>query len=209
MMSTYKTLVFDFDGTIADSLSVLLRAYSSLAEELSLKELSEKDVDKIRNLPPRDILKFVGVPLYRLPEFLLKGRAKYKEFMSDLEPIVGITYVLIELQKLYPLHILTSNDQDVVLSFLDTHKITCFESVTSERNIFGKDKSLKKVMKLLDLNPKSVLYIGDEVRDIEACRRINLDICSVSWGLNTHEILDKHHPTYLIRDPRELLDLLV
>lgn len=209
MKNKYKILIFDFDGTIADSLGVLLRAYASLAEELSLKELSYKDIDTLRNLPPQEILKFVGVPLYRLPEFLLKGRAKYKEFMGDLEPIPGIPFALIELQKKYQMHIMTSNDQDIVLSFLNTHKISCFESVTSERNIFGKDTSLKKVMGQLNVLPQEVLYIGDEVRDIEACQKIGVDICSVSWGLNTYGILKKHDPTHLLKQPQELLSLLI
>lgn len=209
MQQNYKTLIFDFDGTLADSLAVLLRAYAALTDELSLKELTDTDVQTLRNLPPREILKFVGVPLYKLPTFLLKGRNKYKEFMADLEPISGVTFLLMELQKKYPMHILTSNDQDIVMKFLDQHEISCFESVTSERNLFGKDKSLLKVMKMLHLTPSEVLYIGDEVRDIDACQAIGLDICSVAWGLNTLEILKKHHPTYLVSEPKELLNLLI
>lgn len=208
-MRNYKTLIFDFDGTIADSMSVLLRAYSSLTDELRLRELSEDDVQMLRNLPPREILKFIGIPLYKVPQFLLKGRAKYKDFVDEVEPIPGLPFVLIELQKKYPMHILTSNEQSIVMTFLDTHKISCFETVTSEKNLFGKDKSLSKVIRQLALDRSEVLYIGDEVRDIEACHKIGLDVCSVSWGLNTASILKTHKPTYLVDAPNELLELLL
>nr|MBP9691251.1 HAD hydrolase-like protein [Candidatus Woesebacteria bacterium] len=167
------------------------------------------DVDTIRNMAPLKVLSYLGIPLYRLPQLILKGKATYNSLLSSVEPIPGIPFVLMELQKKYELHILTSNDQKIVLSFLNTHEISCFESVTSERNLFGKDKSLKKMFKQLRCSPEDVLYIGDEVRDIEACQKVNVDVCSVSWGLNSHDILAEHSPTYLLKDPTELLKLLI
>ncbi len=209
MSHKYKVLIFDFDGTIADSMGVLLQAYATLSETMGFRTLSDTDVDAVRNMPPLKVLSYLGIPLYRLPQLIIKGRAAYNSLLSSVEPIPGIPFVLMELQKEYELHILTSNDQKIVLSFLDTHEISCFESVTSERNLFGKDKSLKKMFKQLQCSPEDALYIGDEVRDIQACQKVGVDICSVSWGLNSHAILAEHSPTYLLKDPKELLSLLI
>jgi len=208
-MKEYRTIIFDFDGTVADSMSVLLRVYASLSDELGLRELKSGDVANLRNMKPFDVLRFIGVSIFRLPQLVHKARSRYKDFLSEVVPISGMPFVLMELQKKYHLHILTSNEQSIVLSFLTTNEITCFESVTSEWNFFGKDNSLKKMLKQLKLLPDDVLYIGDEVRDITACQKAGVDICSVSWGLNTEEILKKQQPTYLINDPDELLKLLI
>ena len=106
------------------------------------------------------------------------------------------------------MHILTSNDKDIVLSFLMTHQLSCFETVMSERNIFGKDAALKKMLKQLGKTKKEVLYLGDEVRDIHGCQKAGIDVAAVTWGLNTEEILKDSIPTYLIKTPDELLTLL-
>jgi len=208
-MKDYKTIIFDFDGTLADSLRVMLRAYASLSQGFHLKDVSEQDIQKIRNMAPFELFRFIHLPLYKLPIFLLQARGKYKEFLSDIRPFPSIPFVLMELQKQFSLHVLTSNEQSVVLQFLQDNDMNCFESITSEPNIFGKDRSLRKVLKELKANPESTLYIGDEVRDIEACRKVGVPICSVTWGLNAKEILMKHKPNHIIDQPEELLTLLL
>ncbi len=207
-MKKYKTLIFDFDGTIADSLGVLIRVYSSLSEEFSLKELSPTDIERLRNMAPQEILKFLNIPLFRLPFLLFKGRSKYKDFLEDVEPFAGIPYVLIQLQKKYHMHILTSNTPDIVMAFLQNHGLSCFDTVMSEKNIFGKEHSLNKMIKQLELKKEEILYIGDEVRDIHSCQNAGIDIVSVAWGLNSKQILEKAGPTYLITKPDDLLAIL-
>lgn len=208
MSHSYTTLVFDFDGTIADSMGVLFRVYSSLQDQFGLRPLTDLDIEAMRGMSPQQVMSFLNVSFFNLPRLLLNGRAKYKDFLSDVEPIPGIPFVLIELQKKYPMHILTSNDRDIVLDFLQVHQLSCFDTVLSERNIFGKDAALKKIIKQLGIQKHEVLYIGDEVRDIHSCQKAHIDVAAVTWGLNTEEILKNAHPTYLIKTPDELLTLL-
>jgi phosphoglycolate phosphatase-like HAD superfamily hydrolase len=52
-----------------------------------------------------------------------------------------------------------------------------------------------------------MIYIGDETRDIEACKKINVPIIAVSWGFNSHKSLASHSPTYLINNPKELVEI--
>lgn len=52
------------------------------------------------------------------------------------------------------------------------------------------------------------MYVGDEVRDIEACQKVGIKIAAVTWGLNTKEALERYHPDSLIDKPQQLLDLV-
>jgi len=208
-MKPYKSIIFDFDGTLADSLRVMLRAYASLSQKYQLGDVSEQDIQKMRAMTPFELLHFIHLPIYKLPFFLFQAKGKYKEFASEIRPFPSIAFVLMELQKKYSSHILTSNDQSVVLQFLQENDMNCFESITSEPNIFGKDHSLRKVLKEIHVSPESALYIGDEVRDIEACRKVGVPICSVTWGLNAKEFLLKHKPEHIIDQPEELLEILL
>lgn len=58
-------------------------------------------------------------------------------------------------------------------------------------SLFSKSKTLARVLKEQNLTLAETLYIGDEVRDIESCQKIGLDILSVTWGLNDKESLQK------------------
>ena len=93
--------------------------------------------------------------------------------------------------------------------FLQRHGIReLFNPIYSAKNIFGKHRVIQKLMKERKLDAKTTIYVGDEVRDIEASKRVGIDIISVSWGLNSHEILAKYPPTYLIDKPEELNTIL-
>jgi len=208
MAQKYSTLIFDFDGTVADSMGVLFRVYSSLQDQFGLRPLSDADIEKMRGMSPQQVMAFLNVSLFKLPALLLRGRSKYKDFLSDVEPIPGIPFALIELQKKYQMHVLTSNDRDVVLAFLQVHQLSCFDTVLSERNIFGKDAALKKMLNQLGIQKGEVLYLGDEVRDVHSCQKAGIDVAAVTWGLNTEEILKDAKPTYLIKTPDDLLTLL-
>ena len=99
------------------------------------------------------------------------------------------------------------------LTFKSHHQVFFFENnidqlfdfVHSGKNIFGKDKVLLRLLHKYKIKRNSVIYVGDETRDIEALKRIKIPIIAVSWGFNSHSILEKFNPNALIDDPRELL----
>lgn len=202
------TIIFDFDGTIADSFKTMVEVYNEIGQEFHLKKLTMKEALSLRNFTPRQVVRALQISLFTLPLYLLRGRALFKKHADTIQPFPGMISVLQNLSSSYSLGILTSNNKDSVETFLTNHKIRdLFDFVHSERNIFGKDKALGKVLKLNNLVKEDVLYVGDEVRDIEACKKAGIKIASVSWGLNTKKLLEKYSPDYLYSKPEELLKL--
>ena len=59
-----------------------------------------------------------------------------------------------------------------------------------------------------NLKPQEIIYVGDEVRDIQACKKIGVKIIAVSWGYNSKEILDREKPDYLVNKPIEIPKIL-
>jgi phosphoglycolate phosphatase-like HAD superfamily hydrolase len=115
------------------------------------------------------------------------------------EKIEGNTFV-----EGHYMYVLTSNDKAFVQRFLDAFDINCFEDIYSEMNIFGKAEALKKFMKLQGISAPDMLYVGDEVRDIDACRKNKVTIVSVSWGFNTEDKLKEHSPDEIVKSPDDL-----
>ncbi len=207
-MKYYKTIIFDFDGTIADSYIITFRIYNELAEKYNLKSIPEADISILRTMKPFELLSYFQIPFHKIPFLLFEGRSLFKKYVHELEPISGMKEVLEQLSKKYKLGILTSNNAENVEYFLKKHKLELFAFIHSEKNLFGKDKALNHLLEEHNLEKSKTIYVGDEVRDIQSCQKIDMSIISVAWGFNEVGILGKHNPSYLIQHPEELLNIL-
>jgi len=158
----------------------------------------------------RQVLKDLKLSKFNLIKLL---KNSHKEFSKHLDEIQLFPQIPELLQKLkdesFNLGILSSNSVENIQTILKkAHLLDHFNFVESSSNLFGKAKSLKKLLTKHNLSPKDIIYIGDEVRDIEAAQQANIKSMAVTWGWNSTEILQKSKPTYLIQDPSEFIDCL-
>src|SRR5690606_41539571 len=78
--------------------------------------------------------------------------------------------------------IISSNSVENISIFLAHQGIRSIDQIISSKNLFGKDKSIKSYLKRHQLYPHEVLYVGDELSDIEAWHNMNVNIDRVEWG---------------------------
>lgn len=209
-MHRKSTIIFDFDGTLANTLPVFKTVVNIIAKENGLPEFSESELETLRSKSPNEILKIFKIPFYKIPFLALRAQQLFKSHMKNVESFVGIKEVLIELSKAQKtLGIVTSNSESNVKSFLKKHDLGYFNFIKSEKNIFGKHVSLLNLMKDMNLQSSSVLYVGDEIRDTIASRKAKIEIASVTWGFNTEQALQKFKPDYLLHTPKDLELLLL
>ena len=102
--------------------------------------------------------------------------------------------------------ILSSNDRRNIDLLLKKYDIAhYFDFIYTEKNIFSKDKKLKFILKLFRLRHEDIIYIGDEVRDIQAAKRAGINNIAVTWGYNNPKILISAKPTALVENPKQLI----
>jgi HAD superfamily hydrolase (TIGR01509 family) len=203
-------ILFDFDGTIADSLLVLIKAFNRLAPEFGCPQVSLAQIPEIKNLSSREGLQKLAIPSWQMPFFLYRLRREVSRLALELQPIEGMPAVLIELhQRGHRLGIVTSNARSTVINFLDRQQlIQPFELIYAGQLLLGKARTLKRLVKRYQMDPKQVIYVGDETRDVEAARQAGLTMIAVSWGFNSATVLAKHQPDQLIDQPEQLLAVL-
>lgn len=83
-----------------------------------------------------------------------------------------------------------------------------FDHVYSAKNFFGKHHTINAFLRKTEISRDAAVYIGDELRDIEACRKSNIRIISVAWGFDSAELLSKASPDYLVHHPEQILDAI-
>ncbi|MFI0347860.1 MAG: HAD-IA family hydrolase [Chthoniobacterales bacterium] len=201
-----KVLLFDFDGTLADTRTIGLRVLNELAEEFRFRHLPDEELEKARNMSTQELIRFLGISRWRVARIARRGLIKLHARMQEVQPIEKMPEILAQLHAHgFRLGILTSNSHANVTIFLTQHKIDSFEFIHTSSKLFGKSRQIRKLMKEQKLTPEEIIYIGDETRDIEATQKVKIRMAAVTWGYNSSEVLASMKPHFLFDEPEQLL----
>ncbi|WDV08243.1 HAD-IA family hydrolase [Lysinibacillus irui] len=204
-----KHIIFDFDGTLADSTAVFASAWNTLAQKYKFKGIELKEIDALKKLSISERSKLFDFPMYKLPMILPQFYKLYRQSLNDVHLFDGMKEVLLEIDKRgYKILIISSNSKDNILEFLKMNGIHCVADVLCSNRIFGKDKVMKKFLKESNVHSSDVLYIGDEQRDIVACKKAGVPIAWVEWGYDAKEVVKNEEPEYRVATPQEILEII-
>lgn len=204
-----KYIIFDFDGTLVDSKNVLITIYNQIAEQHQYKKVSPEEVELLRKLSIKERCRFLQIPMYKIPFLARKFQSQYKEALTNITLIAGIKDLLEELtSKGYKLAIISSNAESNINTFLKENKINNINQIFCSSNIFGKDKVISKFLKANKLHHHEVIYIGDEIRDIEASKKCGVKVIWVEWGYDVKERAKEAHPDYIAKIPHDILTIV-
>ena len=207
---TAKVILFDFDGTIADTYQAVANITNQLSAEFGYKALDKEELLLIKNLSSREIVKRSEISIFKLPFLVRRIRSELSKEIAELEAIPNMVRLLLKLKNRgYILGIVTSNTRENVDIFLNKHDLnSIFSFIYSGTAIFGKHRVLKQVIREHRLKKSDVIYVGDETRDVRSARKSGIAVIAVSWGFNAAEILQAHQPDYLVNRPQELLEAI-
>ena len=200
--------IFDFDGTLADSLPAFIAVFNKTVRN-NKNPITAEEINHLRSMSLRKAIKHLGIRWWQVPKLLVQGIPDFHALVPGLKSFKGVPEVIKELDRRGDkLYIVTSNTRESVDVFLEKNKLAgYFIDITANAGLFNKSKYIRKLMKRNNLKRKDCIYIGDEARDIQAARLAVIKIASVTWGFNDIQLLRKNHPTYLIEEPSQLLNL--
>ena len=212
-MKNIKVVIFDFDGTIADSLPMHFAKIIDLAKNRFSIDKKEKEIiEEIKNKSHFELMKSFKISWIKIPIILGIIKKSQKDLYLQIDKIKifpGMAKLLKNLKENnYKIGILSSNMQRNVNKFIKINRLDFFDIVYCESNILGKDKTIKKMMKKYALKTEEIIYVGDEIRDIVACHKMGIKMIGVSWGLHTVEALQKNEVNYIAKKPHEILKLI-
>ncbi|WP_454782186.1 HAD hydrolase-like protein [Legionella sp. WA2022007384] len=203
-------LIFDFDGTLADSFPIAIEKLTLLANELNLRKIDPSELEILRNLTSKELIRYLKIPFYKLPHIMHRAREHMKKEIPILSTFIELPEVLGELKDLdCTLGIVTSNSLANVSTWLEQHQMqNIFNFIHAESSYFGKRYLLKKAIKSYSMNLDDTFYIGDETRDIEAAKKCHIQSIAVTWGFNSESLLTRYNPTHIARNPQNILTIV-
>ena len=197
-----KTIIFDLDGTILNTLVDLKNAVN---HGLKTRNLPEKDLEYVRNAIgngtqvlikrccPEDISEEE-----RAIVFATFKNYYLEHYADNTRPYEGIVGMLKKLKGQVKLGVVSNKDHDLVIKLINKEFPGLFDIV--QGSYFDKPKKpnpylIDKIIKENNLNKKDCLYVGDTNIDKESATNAGLDYLLVNYGYRTKEELEKMCPT--------------
>ena len=199
-------ILFDFDGTLVESMDLSLNLLNGLSEKYHYRRVSPEDVHRLKAMPLPERFKQVGVPAHRIPAISLDFLKLYRNALSSLQPVEGTRALLEALKREgLGLSVLSSNSVENIQAFLRANGMELFDHIFSCNNLFGKDRSIRKFLSRFGVDKGGLIYVGDELRDVEACRLAEVKIVAVTWGFDPAPLIESGQPDFIAATPGEVL----
>jgi phosphoglycolate phosphatase len=195
MAYKYRLVIFDFDGTLADTFPWFADAINKVAEKYHFKKIQPCEHETIRGFDARGVLRYLGVPLWKMPMIANYMRTLMTHDIQKIALFRGIEGLLRRLSGMgLTLAVVSSNSYENIRHVLGAELAALITYYECGVSVFGKEAKLRKILKRAGVAPAEAIYIGDEIRDSEAARRVGLAFGGASWGYTTPESLRAHAP---------------
>lgn len=212
----YKVVVFDFDGTIADTFPVIVDIFHMLSRrKVPLNEAEEKLLRGValRQVKGRAMLRHareINVSYWRIPFLFIISRELLKGRMHQVKPMPGMHHAIKILhEKGFKLYIMSANSENNIRKFLKhEHLNSYFADVYGDVRVGSKAGRLQDMITADLAHPKDTICVGDEGRDIAAAKQAGLKNIAVCWGYNSEKQLKDEHPTHVVKNVSQLLKTL-
>jgi phosphoglycolate phosphatase len=206
----YRLVIFDFDGTLADSFPLFLRTLNAVADELDFKRIDEGEIESLRGFGPRALMKHLGVPGWKVPLIAGRMRSRMTREIAHVALFDGVSAVLGRLSEAgVRLAVVTSNTEENVRRVLGPRNAALIGYYECGTPLFGKTARLRRVLRRSGVEAHEAICIGDEIRDIDAARGARIPFGGVAWGFATVEALCAHAPAELFHTVEEIADRIV
>ena len=217
MRSNIKALIFDLDGTLADTIPAITEAINMTMDKLSLPSHTEEEVRTFIGRGPRHLIE-QSIPMdLRTKDTNLVNTALEiynemyaKTYLRTDKPYDGISNVLTSLATRYKIAVL-SNKQDEYVKALVKQLLPegiCMIACGSIDCVPAKpDPYLAlDLAQKLGIDPCECIMIGDSCIDILTAQNAGFKSLSVSWGYDPKTNLINKGAQNIIDAPSELLD---
>jgi phosphoglycolate phosphatase len=210
----FDLVVFDWDGTLADSTAPIASALQNACRDLGLDIPDDMAARHVIGLGLSDAMKIVAptLPAARYPELGARYRQLYLEREAEIPLFDGVRDMLAELESAgYLLAIATGKTRAGLARVLERNGLGGFFHATR-----CADEGLPKphpdmllhLMERLEVRPEETLMIGDTTHDLELAESAGASALAVAYGAHPHGELAQRDPLATVGSVGELRDWL-
>lgn len=201
-------IIFDFDGTIADSFDYVA---SFLERHVRRgRPLTHEEREKLRGMTMHQMARHLGSPWWYLPVLFIVGRRAMGKAIYNVPIFEGMGRTIDKLHaEGHELMIVSSNNNRNIKRSLKQHHLhKYFTDIAGNAGFFGKRRAIRRILRRNSLRHEDAVYVGDEARDVIAAKEAGVRIIAVSWGFDKRHILEALKPTAIADKPADVITIL-
>lgn len=204
-----KAVVFDFDGTIVDSLPGVIK----VLEGFTHHRVSIHDKDSLAEYRQKSIMQLVRkmkISQWKWPILALMGRRLFHHHLRSITIHEGLPELIQKLHGKVKLYVLSTNRVENIRSYLSWHGLEqYFDEIYSKASFFSKTRKMRHLLSREGFDPKDVWCVGDEVIDVKSAHEAGMKVVAVTWGYASKQGLIVHAPEAMVDSSEELSALLL
>ncbi len=196
----YQLAAFDFDGTLADTLPWVASILNDVADRYGIRHIEESEYDLLRSYNVVQIAKYFSIPPLKIPAIAAYVQRRMAHEIDEIKLVPGIGRALHALNAAgVALAVVSSNAEGNVRHVLGSELSSLMMAWECGVALFGKPAKLRHVLRVGGVSPDRAIYLGDEIRDIEAAQAAGMASGAVIWGYNSEGALAAHTPTVIFK----------
>lgn len=212
----YNTVIFDLDGTLLNTLEDLADSVNFALESFNYPTRTYQEIRSFIGNGVKDLLT-KSVPTGTDEESILKCLQVFKDhyktnMQNKTAPYDGIIDLLEELNSKNVKLGIVSNKYDSGVKNLNKYYFKNLIPVAiGEREGVRKKPAPDTVlaaMEELNSTKEKCLYVGDSPSDMITAQNANMKGVGVTWGFRDEDLLRESGADFIIKSPKELLEIL-
>lgn len=200
--------IFDFDGTLADSFPWFIGVLNGVADRYGFNRVRPDEVDQLRGYDARQIMRHLRVPNWKLPFIANHMRRLMARDIDGIRLFDGVPDML-----------RTLNDRGVTVAIVSSNSVENIRKILGPEaagqvghygcgaSLFGKAAKFRRMLRTTGIPAGQAIGIGDEVRDIDAARKVGMGCAAVTWGYARGDALAARRPDRLLSRVEEIAGL--
>lgn len=206
----FDLIVFDWDGTLYDSTSLITRCIQSACADVGVAVPSDEAASYVIGLGLQDALRHAAPDLSpdRYPELGLRYRHHYFERKGELMLFDGVLEMLHGLKsRHHRLAVATGKNRRGLDEVLDTAQLRhMFDGTRTADETASKPdpRMLLELMRELAVEPARTLMIGDTTHDLQLAANAGVAGLGVSYGAHAHDNFHVFAPVHVAHSVAQL-----
>ncbi len=218
-MKKIKALIFDLDGTVADTIYAINEGINLMLEELGFESIGYDDVLKFVNFGARGYVEgALPSPFCDDAAFVDRALEIYNQkyaltYMHTTECYEGVPEAIEKLKPYFRLGMLSNKQDEFVLKLeKQLFREGLFEISHGTRDgVEPKPhpQAPLEFCKFFGLEPDEIAFVGDSDVDVLTAINAGMVAVDVSWGYRDEETLRRVGAQYIAHTPDELVEILM
>lgn len=187
-------VIWDWNGTLLNDVDLCVDVVSEVLADHDKPPITRDQYRAIFRFPVSDYYEDLGLEKNAFEEITYKFVERYNARAKDCPLFDGVHDLLAELNRAeVPMSVLSAANEVDLKDFLSHHQLSAyFEQVFGIHNHFaaGKVERGKQLLQRLDLDPATVVLVGDTDHDAKVAQELGVHVLLLGDGHQCHTRLE-------------------